>query len=119
MAERWRHQEVAERLGVTRQRVQQLAASGRLPPPTGEDRIKRHWRPSDIRRWAKVWPMDHRLARLCPPFDRAHLGDLTGESQLHGVEHTTRYISHPSLCARCAQHLARVYLRAFVGGQGT
>lgn len=32
---------------------------------------------------------------------------------------TVRYIPHPSLCPRCAQHLARIYLCAFVGGQAT
>jgi excisionase family DNA binding protein len=37
---RWRQDEIAEYLGVTRQRVQQLAAAGRLPAPAGEGP---HW----------------------------------------------------------------------------
>ncbi len=56
-------------------------------------------------------------ARLCPPFGRAQISRLTRDNRLRTVVHTTRYVPHPSLCPRCAQHLARVYLRAFVGGQ--
>jgi hypothetical protein len=56
-------------------------------------------------------------ARLCPPFGRAQIRRLTRDKRLRTVVHTPRYVSHPSMCPRCAQHLARVYLRAFVGGQ--
>jgi len=52
-----------------------------------------------------------------PPFGRAQIGRLTGTGRLRTVEGTARYIPHPSLCPRCAQQLARVYLCAFVGGQ--
>jgi hypothetical protein len=53
--ERWRHRQIAEHLGVSRQRVQQLFAAGRLPAAAGEDTVGRYWRPSDIRRWAMTW----------------------------------------------------------------
>jgi hypothetical protein len=56
-------------------------------------------------------------ARLCPPFGRAQIRRLTREKRLRTVVPTPRYVPHPSMCPRCAQHLARVYLRAFVGGQ--
>ena len=56
-------------------------------------------------------------ARLCPPFGRAQIRRLTRDKRLRTVVHTPRYVPHPSMCPRCAQHLARVYLRAFVGGQ--
>jgi hypothetical protein len=56
-------------------------------------------------------------ATLCPPFGRAQIRRLTRDNRLRTVVHTTRYVPHPSLCPRCAQHLARVYLCAFVGGQ--
>src|SRR5262245_46466957 len=52
----------------------------------------------------------------CPPFGRTQVGRLTGGDQLGSVPHTNRYIPHPPLCPRCAQHLARLYLSAFVGG---
>jgi hypothetical protein len=52
-----------------------------------------------------------------PPFGPAQVGRLTGDDRLCSVEDTTPNILHPSLCPRCAQHLARLYLSAFVGGQ--
>jgi hypothetical protein len=55
-------------------------------------------------------------ARQCPPFGRAQIRRLTRDKRLRTVVHTPRYVPHPSMCPRCAQHLARVYLRAFVGG---
>jgi hypothetical protein len=66
------------------------------------------------------WVMPRFLAvaaRLCPPFGRAQIRRLTRDNRLPTVVHTARYVPHPSMCPRCAQHLARVYLRAFVGGQ--
>jgi hypothetical protein len=54
---------------------------------------------------------------LCPPFGRAQIRRLTRDKRLRTVVHTAPYVPHPSMCPRCAQHLARVYLRAFVGGQ--
>ena len=56
-------------------------------------------------------------AKPCPPIGRAQIRRLTRENRHLTVVHTIRYIPHPSLCPRCAQHLARVYLSAFVGGQ--
>lgn len=56
-------------------------------------------------------------ARLCPPFGRAQIRRLTRDKRLRTFVHTAPYVPHPSMCPRCAQHLARVYLRAFVGGQ--
>jgi hypothetical protein len=53
----------------------------------------------------------------CPPFGRAQIRRLTRDNWLRTFVRTTRYVPHPSICPRCAQHLARVYLRAFVGGQ--
>jgi hypothetical protein len=53
----------------------------------------------------------------CPPFGRAQIGRLTLAGRLRTVVRTIRYIAHPSLCPRCAQQLARVYLSAFVGGR--
>jgi len=42
---------------------------------------------------------------------------LRATGRLRTVACTSRYIAHPSLCPRCAQQLARLYLSAFVGGQ--
>ena len=46
-------QAIAELLGVSKQRVQQLAAAGKLPEPTAELSIGRVWLRTDIETWAR------------------------------------------------------------------
>jgi hypothetical protein len=58
-------------------------------------------------------------AGICPPFGRAQVRRLDPSCPAPYRRRTSRYVSHPSLCPRCAQHLARVYLRAFVGGEAS
>ncbi len=56
--------DVARYLGVTRQRVQQLAAEGHLPPPAGVDQRGRYWNREDLQEWAVVWAAARRWRRL-------------------------------------------------------
>ena len=51
----WRQTDIARYLGVTKQRVHQLAAEGRLPAPAGEDQRGQYWRPATVRAWARRW----------------------------------------------------------------
>jgi hypothetical protein len=51
----WRISDVARFLGVSRQRVQQLAHAGRLPQPAGADNIGPYWSPDDVRPWVERW----------------------------------------------------------------
>ncbi|UUW91753.1 helix-turn-helix transcriptional regulator [Pimelobacter simplex] len=44
---------IAELLGVSKQRVQQLAAAGKLPEPHADLRIGRVWLRADIEKWAR------------------------------------------------------------------
>lgn len=44
---------IAELLGVSKQRVQQLAAGGKLPEPHADLRIGRVWLRADIEKWAR------------------------------------------------------------------
>jgi hypothetical protein len=46
--------DVAEILGVTYQRVQQIHKAGRLPEPAKRDEIGPLWRKSDIVEWARA-----------------------------------------------------------------
>jgi predicted DNA-binding transcriptional regulator AlpA len=61
---RWRISNVAQHLGVTRQRAQQLAHTGRLPQPAGQDRIGPYWDAAEIRAWAERWARERRWRRL-------------------------------------------------------
>ena len=44
---------IAELIGVSKQRAQQLAAAGKLPAPTADLRIGRVWLREDVERWAR------------------------------------------------------------------
>lgn len=44
---------IADLLGVSKQRAQQLAAADKLPEPVAELRIGRVWLRSDIEKWAR------------------------------------------------------------------
>jgi predicted DNA-binding transcriptional regulator AlpA len=46
--------DVAEILGVSVQRVQQLNKAGRLPEPAKRDQVGPLWRKKDIERWARA-----------------------------------------------------------------
>ncbi len=46
--------EIADMLGVTRQRVQQLATAGRLPKPVAKLRGGWVWQAAAIRKWARA-----------------------------------------------------------------
>ncbi len=46
--------EIAEMLGITRQRVDQLSRADGFPPPTAELAIGRVWRRQDVERWARA-----------------------------------------------------------------
>jgi predicted DNA-binding transcriptional regulator AlpA len=46
--------DVAELLGVTAQRVQQIYKLGRLPEPAKRDQVGPLWRKSDIEKWARA-----------------------------------------------------------------
>ncbi len=56
--------DVARYLGVTRQRVQQLASEGHLPPSAGVDQRGRYWNREDLQEWAVVWAAARRWRRL-------------------------------------------------------
>ncbi len=56
--------DVARYLGMSRQRVQQLAAEGHLPPPAGVDHRGRYWNREDLQEWAVVWAAARRWRRL-------------------------------------------------------
>jgi hypothetical protein len=94
----------------------QLALGARFLPkvrPRHESQVL-----GDRRRRPRYQAARHRgLPWRRPPFGRAQVRRLTGGDRLRSLEDTTRHIPHPSLCPRCAQHLARLYLSAFVGGQ--
>jgi excisionase family DNA binding protein len=64
VAKLWRVQQVADYLGVSHQRVSQMAAKGRLPVRTEEGRGGRRWRPIDVRQWAKAWAAERSWRRL-------------------------------------------------------
>lgn len=44
---------IAELLGVSKQRAQQLAAGGKMPEPVAELRIGRVWLRADVEKWAR------------------------------------------------------------------
>jgi hypothetical protein len=44
---------IADLLGVSKQRVQQLQAAGKLPEPTADLRIGKVWLRVDIDKWAR------------------------------------------------------------------
>ncbi len=44
---------IADLLGVSKQRVQQLAAAGKLPEPVADLRIGRVWLADAIEQWAR------------------------------------------------------------------
>lgn len=46
--------EIAEMLGVSRQRVHQLAAKAGFPPPVVEHWYGRAWKTKEIKEWAKA-----------------------------------------------------------------
>ena len=46
--------DVAEILGVSYQRVQQIHNAGRLPEPAHRDAVGPLWRKSDIEKWARA-----------------------------------------------------------------
>ncbi len=56
--------DVARYLGVSRQRVQQLAAEGHFPPPAGVDLRGRYWNREDFQEWAPAWVAARRWRRL-------------------------------------------------------
>ncbi len=56
--------DVARYLGVTRQRVQQLAAEGHLPSPAGADHRGRYWNREDLQELAVGWAAARRWRRL-------------------------------------------------------
>jgi predicted DNA-binding transcriptional regulator AlpA len=47
--------EIAEILGVTKQRAHQIATEHGFPKPLAEDVRGRVWRRSEIQAWAKRW----------------------------------------------------------------
>lgn len=46
--------EIAEMLGVSRQRVQQLAATPAFPAPVAQLKIGKIWLLADVERWAET-----------------------------------------------------------------
>lgn len=46
-------QAIAELLGISKQRVQQLVVAGKLPDPTADLSIGRVWLRSDVETWAR------------------------------------------------------------------
>ena len=50
---------VADLLGVTKARVGQLAAKGRLPPPEVDQPRHRLWRAGAIAAWAEAWEREN------------------------------------------------------------
>jgi predicted DNA-binding transcriptional regulator AlpA len=61
----WKVTDVAEFLGVSTQRVDQLALAGRFPPPSGRLGRARYWERSDVEAWAEGnwWAGDGRRRR--------------------------------------------------------
>jgi predicted DNA-binding transcriptional regulator AlpA len=47
--------EIADLLGVTKQRVHQIADEEGFPPPVGEDGRRRLWNRREVQAWAKRW----------------------------------------------------------------
>jgi predicted DNA-binding transcriptional regulator AlpA len=47
--------EIAELLGVSKQRAHQIAEERGFPDPTGRDGRGRLWDRSEVVTWAKVW----------------------------------------------------------------
>jgi predicted DNA-binding transcriptional regulator AlpA len=47
--------EIAELLGVSKQRVHQIADEEGFPPPVAEDGRGRLWNPREVQAWAKRW----------------------------------------------------------------
>lgn len=66
-----RFSDLAVYLGVSKQRVNQLAAEGRLPPPPGIDHRGRYWETRDLKPWAEEWAAARRWRKLA----KAPLGD--------------------------------------------
>ena len=59
----WRVTDVAEFLGVSHQRIDQLLAQRRLPPPTGRSGRVRLWERSSVESWADAEWWDSRRWR--------------------------------------------------------
>jgi hypothetical protein len=62
--EHWRLIDVADYLGVTKQRAHQLADEAAFPEPDGEDLRGRYWRPVVVRSWARRWVKQRPWRRL-------------------------------------------------------
>jgi predicted DNA-binding transcriptional regulator AlpA len=61
----WKVTDIAEFLGVSTQRVDQLALAGRFPAPSGRLGRARYWERSDVEAWAEGnwWAGDGRRWR--------------------------------------------------------
>jgi predicted DNA-binding transcriptional regulator AlpA len=61
----WKVTDIAEFLGVSTQRVDQLALAGRFPAPSGRLGRARYWERSDVEAWAEDnwWAGDGRRWR--------------------------------------------------------
>jgi hypothetical protein len=76
--------EIADRLGVTRQRVQQLIARPDWPTPYEVLAMGKVWLAEDVERWiAEHRPADHREPRPddAPPLGRRHQRGLRRTDQ--------------------------------------
>lgn len=60
----WRLADIGRHLGVSKQRVHQLAGEGGLPAPSGEDQRGRYWNPAAIRAWARAWSKERSWRRV-------------------------------------------------------
>jgi len=56
--------EIAELLGVSKQRAHQIAGEAGFPSPKGGEIRGRYWRPATVRAWARRWAKERPWRKL-------------------------------------------------------